>query len=90
MHGIHHSRRFGETNSNWSSVLSIWDRLHRTLRLNVPQASIDIGIAGYSRPDDNTLTGVFTLPFRKQRDYWDGGAAAAANRDAAAASRMIE
>ena len=46
MHGIHHSKHFDETNSNWSSVFSFWDRLHGTLRLDVPQSAIDIGIAG--------------------------------------------
>lgn len=35
-----------ETNSNWSTIFSFWDRLHGTLRLDVPQASVDIGIAG--------------------------------------------
>ena len=46
MHGIHHSKRFHEINSNWSSVFSWWDRLHRTLRHDVPQSQIDIGVAG--------------------------------------------
>ena len=70
MHGIHHSRRFHETNSNWSSVFSCWDRLHGTLRLNVSQSAIDVGIAGYSLPGDNTVAAVLVMPFRKQRDYW--------------------
>jgi len=70
MHGIHHSKPFHETNSNWSSVFSWWDRLHGTLRLNVPQSAIDIGIAGYALPDDNTVAAVLGMPFRKQRDYW--------------------
>jgi sterol desaturase/sphingolipid hydroxylase (fatty acid hydroxylase superfamily) len=72
MHGIHHSRRFDETNANWSSVFSLWDRLHGTLRLNVPQFAIDIGIAGYSRRGDNTVAAVLAMPFRRQRDYWQG------------------
>ena len=70
MHGIHHSKRFHETNSNWSSVFSWWDRLHGTLRLNVPQSAIDIGIAAYSLPADNTVAAVLGMPFRRQRDYW--------------------
>ena len=73
MHGIHHSKRFQETNSNWSTVFSVWDRLHGTANLNVPQARIDIGIAGYANPRDNTVLAVLTAPFRKQRDYWLGG-----------------
>lgn len=72
MHGIHHSKRFHEANSNWSSVFSFWDRLHGTLRLDVPQAKVDIGIAGYARPEDNTVAGVLKLPFLEQRDYWHG------------------
>ena len=72
MHGIHHSKRFFETNANWSSVFSWWDRLHGTLRLDVPQSDIDIGIAGYSLAGDNTVAAVLAMPFRTQRDYWRG------------------
>lgn len=72
MHGIHHSKRYHETNSNWSSVFSWWDRLHGTLRLNVPQSDIDIGIAGYSLPHDNTVGAALAMPFGAQRDYWRG------------------
>ena len=72
MHGIHHSKRFQETNANWSSVFSWWDRLHGTLRLDVPQSEIDIGIAGYAFARDNTVAAVLLMPFREQRDYWRG------------------
>jgi len=64
MHGIHHSRRTEDLDSNYSSLLSWWDRLHRSLRLNVPQASVTIGIPGFWRPDDVTLAASLTLPFR--------------------------
>jgi sterol desaturase/sphingolipid hydroxylase (fatty acid hydroxylase superfamily) len=70
MHGIHHSQVREETNSNYSVVLSWWDRLHRTLRLNVPQSRIVIGVPGYSAPEDNQLRRLVSMPFRKQRDYW--------------------
>ena len=65
MHGIHHSRRSADMNSNYSSLLSWWDRLHRSLRLNVPQASVTIGIPGFSGPEDVTLAASLTLPFRQ-------------------------
>ena len=92
MHGVHHSKRFDETNCNWSSVCSVWDRLHATLRLDVPQASIDIGIAGYSRPDDNTVAAVLTMPFRAQRDYWHDARLGdrAAARNTAVRTRLAE
>ncbi|MFL6202228.1 MAG: sterol desaturase family protein [Thermoanaerobaculia bacterium] len=70
MHGIHHSQVKEETSSNYSVVLSWWDRLHRTLRLNVPQARIVIGVPGYCAPEDNQLRVLLSMPFRKQRDYW--------------------
>jgi sterol desaturase/sphingolipid hydroxylase (fatty acid hydroxylase superfamily) len=35
LHGIHHSVVQAETDSNWSSGLSIWDRLHGTLQTDV-------------------------------------------------------
>jgi sterol desaturase/sphingolipid hydroxylase (fatty acid hydroxylase superfamily) len=65
LHGIHHSTRADETDSNYSSLLSWWDRLHRSLRLNVPQASITIGVPGFERPEDVTLVNSLTLPFRE-------------------------
>jgi sterol desaturase/sphingolipid hydroxylase (fatty acid hydroxylase superfamily) len=70
MHGIHHSQVQDETSSNYSVVLPWWDRLHRTLRLNVPQSRIVIGVPGYAEPGDNRFWPLLAMPFRKQRDYW--------------------
>lgn len=50
MHGIHHSTVREETESNWSSGLTLWDRLHGTLRLDVPQQALTIGTPGYRDP----------------------------------------
>lgn len=44
MHGIHHSIIRNETDSNYCIIFTFWDRLHRTLRLDVPQEEINIGI----------------------------------------------
>ncbi len=70
MHGIHHSQVHRENNSNFGTIFSFWDRLHRTLGLNVAQSEIVIGVPAYSRPEDNTMASALLLPFRKQRDYW--------------------
>ena len=70
MHGVHHSALGPETNSNYSVVFSCWDRLNRSLRLNVPQAEVVIGVPGYLRPEDNRLLRLLTLPLAKQRPYW--------------------
>lgn len=43
MHGIHHSDVFAHANSNFASILTCWDMLHGTMRLDVPQGLIVIG-----------------------------------------------
>ena len=40
MHGIHHSEIESETNSNWASLFTCWDVLHRTFIYDVPQPVI--------------------------------------------------
>jgi len=62
MHGIHHSIVPEETGSNWSSGLAIWDRLHGTLRLNVPQRRLTIGVPEVRRPEQAKLGKLLTLP----------------------------
>lgn len=70
MHGIHHSMREDETNANWSSGLTIWDWLHGTLRLNVPQSEIEVGVPAYREPTEVELIKVLRLPFVEQRPTW--------------------
>jgi sterol desaturase/sphingolipid hydroxylase (fatty acid hydroxylase superfamily) len=70
MHGIHHSQVRDETDSNWSSGLTLWDWLHGTLRLNVPQREITIGVPAFTDPDDVTLPKMVALPFVPQRPHW--------------------
>jgi sterol desaturase/sphingolipid hydroxylase (fatty acid hydroxylase superfamily) len=70
MHGIHHSAREDETNSNWSSILSLWDLLHRTFRFDVPDDQIVIGVPAYQHPRDVTIGRFLTMPFRRQRVDW--------------------
>ena len=76
-------------------VFSWWDRIYRTLGLNIPQAEIVIGVPGYSTPGDRTLLNSILLPFKKQRDYWrmpDGTVAVRLNRAEATAhpTRLAE
>lgn len=72
MHGIHHSQYHDETDSNYSVVFSLWDRLHRTYRWAIPQDAITIGVPGYYQPADNSLLRAVWHPFSLQRDYWRG------------------
>ena len=62
LHGIHHSLVVEEQDSNWSSGLTVWDRLHGTYRANVPQDDIEIGVAAYRQPADVTLARSLAMP----------------------------
>lgn len=70
MHGIHHSNYMDETNRNYGVIFSFWDRLHRTIKLNIPQQSITIGVPGYQKRSDNKLINLLMMPFKTQRNYW--------------------
>ncbi|WP_083828018.1 sterol desaturase family protein [Owenweeksia hongkongensis] len=69
MHGIHHSVVKNETDSNYSTVLNVWDRIHSTRRLNIPQEKITIGVPAYRSKADNKFWRLLILPFTKQRGW---------------------
>jgi len=70
MHGIHHSIVQRETNSNWGTIFSWWDKLHRTLRRDISQDEITIGVPAYREERELTFGQLWLLPFRRQRSYW--------------------
>ena len=70
LHGIHHSDVQTETDSNWSSGLTVWDRLHGTFKNDVNQEEIVIGVPAYQNADDVVLTRILSLPFETQKDDW--------------------
>lgn len=72
MHGIHHSDRRGESFTNYSSLLAIWDYLHRTICLALPQSQVTIGVPTYGSDREVTLGRILAIPFRRQRDDWQG------------------
>jgi sterol desaturase/sphingolipid hydroxylase (fatty acid hydroxylase superfamily) len=67
MHGIHHSDVEGELDSNYSVVFSVWDRLHKSLRLNIEQKEVVVGIPGYGDARELTVLYLLKLPFTKLR-----------------------
>ena len=62
MHRAHHSDLPEETNSNFSTIFSWWDRFFKTYRI-VPQESIVIGLREYPNPEDRTLGRLIRMPF---------------------------
>ena len=69
MHGIHHSVVKDETDSNYSIIFSAWDRLHRTVKLNIHQGDIVIGVPSYHDPDELTIGFLLKMPFKKVRPW---------------------
>lgn len=70
IHGIHHSIVREETDSNWSTIFSWPDYVHGTLRRNVPQREITIGVPAFQDPAELRLGGVLEMPFTADRPSW--------------------
>ncbi|MEO6069050.1 MAG: sterol desaturase family protein [Chitinophagaceae bacterium] len=69
MHGIHHSMIKKETDSNYSIVFSFWDRLHKTVRLNVSHHEIVTGVPSYADEKELTIGHLLKLPFTTMRPW---------------------
>ena len=90
MHGIHHSDYRNETDSNWSSLFSLWDYLHGTILLDVPQQSITIGVPAFDDPKKVTLGRLFWMPFQEHRNEdWTRADKSASMRRHTAAEKAI-
>jgi sterol desaturase/sphingolipid hydroxylase (fatty acid hydroxylase superfamily) len=91
MHGIHHSIVERETNSNWSSGLTVWDWLHGTLRLNVPQAEVTIGVPAFQDPKAVTLPRVLVMPFEHLPPSWEflNGAAPVSHKSEVPETKLL-
>jgi sterol desaturase/sphingolipid hydroxylase (fatty acid hydroxylase superfamily) len=69
MHGIHHSIVKRETDSNWGTIFSAWDRLHRSLRVDLAQDEIEIGVPSHRDERELTVTSLWAMPFLAQRAW---------------------
>lgn len=73
MHGIHHSVVKAERESNWSSGISIWDRLHRTFRASPAPRAIRIGVDDRFMLADVPIIPALRAPFRRAATMPDAG-----------------
>ncbi len=67
MHRVHHSRWQPETDSNYSAVLTIWDRLFGTLSADRRPEAINVGLDGFGPEHTETLKGMLGTPFSDAR-----------------------
>jgi sterol desaturase/sphingolipid hydroxylase (fatty acid hydroxylase superfamily) len=68
LHKVHHSDQPAETNSNYATVLSVWDRLAGTLRLRTEWRTFAFGLAEFREPAWQTWRGMWRTPFTDEAD----------------------
>ena len=64
LHGIHHAADRSWSDGNWSSGLTLWDRLHGTYRAEPTQPE-RIGLAELRRPEQVRLRRLVAMPFSR-------------------------
>jgi sterol desaturase/sphingolipid hydroxylase (fatty acid hydroxylase superfamily) len=65
MHRIHHSVKIQERDTNYGTILSVWDRLLSTLLKDIPQETIIIGVGPYREPEKLGLPHLLFMPFTR-------------------------
>jgi len=63
MHKVHHSDARPETDSNYSTVLSAWDRLAKSFRMREDTKSINFGLKEFADPSWERWSGMWKTPF---------------------------
>jgi sterol desaturase/sphingolipid hydroxylase (fatty acid hydroxylase superfamily) len=63
MHKVHHSDQQPETDSNYSTVLSIWDRLFGSFRMRSDPRTLVFGLNEFSDPGWQSCWGMMKTPF---------------------------
>jgi sterol desaturase/sphingolipid hydroxylase (fatty acid hydroxylase superfamily) len=69
MHKVHHSSWRPETDSNYSTVFSAWDRLARTFRMRADPKTLQYGLPDFSDPGWQTVGGMLRTPFTFPRKH---------------------
>lgn len=64
MHRVHHSQVKGETNSNYASILSIWDRIFKSFCFRKDIPNIDFGLPEFPEEEWQTIPGMLKTPFK--------------------------
>jgi len=65
MHKMHHSRHQPETDSNYSNLLSIWDRLGGTYHRGPRFAELRYGLDEFDDAEKQSLSGLLKMPFMR-------------------------
>lgn len=88
MHWVHHSEQRVETDSNFASIFSFWDRCFGSFRLRTHPEQIRLGLGLADERAWRTLPGMLAMPFRTpaRRETVPGVSSLAAARGGAPSS----
>jgi len=64
MHRVHHSDEQPETDSNYSSVFSFWDRLFGSFKHRSDPTSIVFGIKEFPTATSSTIKDMLRMPMK--------------------------
>jgi sterol desaturase/sphingolipid hydroxylase (fatty acid hydroxylase superfamily) len=67
IHRIHHSRLRADTDSNYSSIFSFWDRMAGTFRLRRDGRTVNFGLDEFDGEEWQRLSGMMVMPFPPAR-----------------------
>jgi len=63
MHKVHHSRDQKETDSNYSNIFSLWDKIFGTYTSATDFGKLSYGLDGFDVKERQTLGGLLKMPF---------------------------
>ncbi len=62
MHKVHHSDYYKETNSNYTSLLSVWDRVFGSFRVRPDLENIRLGLKEFRSDEEQTIVALLMNP----------------------------
>ena len=66
MHRIHHSKHHKETDSNYTTILSIWDKIFSTY-VSETRYHDGVGLNQYEKPASRSLVALLVMPFKRKK-----------------------
>ncbi len=67
LHRAHHASDWDELNTNFGTVLSVWDRLAKTFRASGPSRRVATGLPGWTQDQAPALAESLLMPITRRR-----------------------
>ena len=69
MHKVHHSREQIETDTNYSNIFSVWDRIFGTYTSTIDFQRLRYGLDGFDDRRKQTMIALLRTPFAREAKY---------------------